>query len=426
MAGKVEGELGLKISGFQGALNKASHLMKEFGEHAKETAAQAGEQLRDVLKDTGSNKLANMLGLAGAGVAVTAFGAAVVETVKEGSQAFEKFETSALQLGILVGDSKVGTEIAEWIDTIDGAGGSTEDLTNAMKQFIEAGLGVEEAKTKLLEYQKLAIGTGDSIESLAQSFRKVKAGGLDAGEGAARLLKSGPMMMLATEEKNRGLNEKKAKAQQEIVMLSGTAGGEKAKEDLAAVDAQMKETTSDWVKKGNLTSKVLDQILARVTGPGGKFEHAVEQVKETQAGKKADVADEWEHLNKALGEAMSTGLKPALDDLITELPKLKGYFVALGTAAGSAIHVLETLGGMVKAGVEATSKGGEGATAEAYEILHGKGSYKMLTEHPNLTSQQNRGEKIVQVDKLETHALAQLSTLVLIREELKHLVMGGL
>src|SRR6478672_7115780 len=100
MADRVENELGLKITNFQAALKNASHLMREFGERARETGKHAGEQLRDIAKDTG-----------GLAAAVTAFGAAVVETFSKATAASEDFEASAMQIGLLVGNMKKGDEI---------------------------------------------------------------------------------------------------------------------------------------------------------------------------------------------------------------------------------------------------------------------------------------------------------------------------
>jgi len=42
-----------------------------------------------------------MLGLAGGPAAVTAFGAALVETFSKATEASEDFETSAMQIGLL-------------------------------------------------------------------------------------------------------------------------------------------------------------------------------------------------------------------------------------------------------------------------------------------------------------------------------------
>ena len=154
MAGKAEGELGLKISGFQSALNKATHLMKEFGEHAKETAAQAGEQLRDIAKETGGGKIANMLGLGGAAVAVTAFSAAVVETLKKAGDAIKPALdelTAALPKMTILFDS-LGVASKGAIQVLEEMGGLTEkgldelqtagsDTTKALYDLQHGGLG---------------------------------------------------------------------------------------------------------------------------------------------------------------------------------------------------------------------------------------------------------------------------------------------
>jgi hypothetical protein len=423
---KAEGELGLKISGFQAALSKASHLMKEFGEHAKETAGKAGEQLHDVMKDTGHGNLANMIGLGGASVAVTAFSAAVVETVKKASEAFEDFETSSMQMGLLVGNAKVGEEIEEWIHGLEGAGGHVEDLTAGMKQFVEAGLSIEEAKTKLLEYQKLSIATGDSMESLAQSFRKVKAGGLDAGEGAARFLKSPLMLGLATEEKNRDLAGKREAAQSKLqldTVYHGMNSPEvaKDKETLAAVDAQLKETTADWVKAGNLTSKVLDSILARVTGPGGQYEHAVQLQGATEHQKKEDVGEAFNEELRKLGESMSTGFKPALDELIKDLPKLDGFVRGLGDTLGQTTLALVKMTQMDLLGL----KGGS-AESQAYDILHGAGAYKALGVIPTGNAVVPGGPGFPAGSPKDVHTEQLLAAVIAMRQDIVHLLTGGM
>src|SRR6266446_2451071 len=99
MVHEILAKLGINTSQFEAGLNKAKGETKAFAKEVKDRAKEAKDAIADIAKDTGGGKLTAMIGFAGAGVAATAFGAAVVDAIKDGIGAFGQFETSALRLG---------------------------------------------------------------------------------------------------------------------------------------------------------------------------------------------------------------------------------------------------------------------------------------------------------------------------------------
>jgi len=114
-----------------------------------------------------------------------------------------------------------------------------------------------------------------------------------------------------------------------------------------------------------------------------------------------------------LGEAMSHGLKPALDALTAEMPKLEHHFVELGKATAGAIDMLVEMGGMVKKAVKTANSAdndwgqtGSDAYKAEYDRRHGHiGAYdEAMNPRANAL---RPGDKVISLEVLEKHAAAQ-------------------
>src|SRR5258708_6501646 len=99
MAHEILAKLGITTSQFESGINRAKAEVKEFAKEVKNKMGEAKEAIADIAKETGGGKLATMLGFAGGTAAVTAFGAAVVETMKGGIEEAGKFQTQAFEMG---------------------------------------------------------------------------------------------------------------------------------------------------------------------------------------------------------------------------------------------------------------------------------------------------------------------------------------
>src|SRR5260221_1681102 len=100
---------------------------------------EAKEAIADIAKETGGGKLATMLGFAGGTAAVTAFGAAVVETMKGGIEEAGKFQTQAFEMGYALNNMDLGTEMTEWAEKTASSVGTAEDRIHALQSLMQSG-----------------------------------------------------------------------------------------------------------------------------------------------------------------------------------------------------------------------------------------------------------------------------------------------
>ncbi len=375
----ILGKLGLTTTQFESALNKAKGEAANFGKEVALHAKEAREQLADVAKETGGGKFASMLGLAGTGVAATAFGVAVVEAMKGGLEAFGHFETKVLELKANLKDPSIAKEVTEWVESISGAGGKFDDLFGGMRSLLESGLGLEESKTLLTSFAAEAIKTGASVTELAEAFRKARAGGLDAGEGASRLLKSIPDLAPMIQPL---IDQEAAKFRRTHTTYQGDAGTWKMSEaDQAEYEKLKSQTPADYVKGKQLTTQNLEDLLNK-NAPRG----LIEEKKKTVEGAEAEFHQKMDVMMKNLGEALAPSFKQIMADLMTEMPKLTPLLIDFGhEVARAATWIIDHLAPAmqaVKDTVSGVSGWGEESVQHDWENHHPGMSYRSFLANP--------------------------------------------
>jgi hypothetical protein len=309
---RIEAEVAANIGPFRRALGEAL-------EGAREWGRKVGEVGTDFTKEVGGNKLSNMIGLAGAGVAVAAFGAGLVETAKTGLEAFGHMETRVLTLKANLKDPAVAEAVNSWLESLPAAAGNIDDLTNGMRSLLESGLSLDQAKKTLLDLSGVAIKTGDSVGELAEAFRRAKAGGLDAGEGATRLLKQLPGLSMAIQpmiDKAASDFAKHApRSMNEMGQMTMSA------EDQATYTKMKGESAADFVKSGKLDTSKLEELLSSMAPKDLLAEKA-----NTLEGREAQLGKVFEQLEVSIGAALAPGIEKLITGLADKLPELTAKF----------------------------------------------------------------------------------------------------
>jgi len=323
---RLEAEVTANIAPFERALGQATRKAKEF-------AAQTADVGKDVFKEGAGGGAFKMAGLAGGAAAATAFGVAVVDTVKESLGAFGKMETQILRLKYNLKDPSVARQVHEWIEQIATGPQEVDKLHDAFVSLSESGVGLEKSKSIMQDLQAMALKSGDSVDSLAEAFRRAKAGGLDAGEGAAKLLKALPGLSLEIEKQKRA----QASLVEQQVGPWDPARGVYA--NMANAKAQAKElremSAADYVKKGLLNTANLEQMLHEMAPRG-----MVTETRGTLEGTEGRLGIVIDNLKESLGEGLAPAIKALTTDLNENLPAIQDNLKEFGTAIGNAVGFL--------------------------------------------------------------------------------------
>jgi hypothetical protein len=323
---RLEAEVSANIGPFERALRQA-------GAEAREFAAKTADIGKDIFKEAAGSKLTNLLGLAGAGAAATAFGSAVIETAKSSLEAFGHLEKQVLQLKYNLKDPTVAKEIHEWLEQLAQNDEEVDKLHSAFVSLSESGLNLEKSKEVLQDLQAVALKSGESVESLAEAFRRAKAGGLDAGEGAAKLLKALPG--LSTEiEKQIALQARAAETGVTPYDPVRATGGLPVKVDKGRAAELRRMSAADFVKSGLLDTSTLERMLHRMAP-----RQMVAESRETLEGTAGRLGIVIDNLKESFGEGLAPAIKQLTKDLSDNLPKIEESLKAFGEALGKIVSI---------------------------------------------------------------------------------------
>ena len=359
---RLETEVTANIGPFEKALKTATEKAREFAEKAKDVTADIG-------KETGGGGLVKMLGLAGGAAAATAFGTAIVETVKRGLDAFSEMEQRTIRLKANFGEA--GKELDEWAEKMETAGISRESIERTLVSLKEGGFDLETNKSLTQALMAEQIKTGTPMEEMGEAMRKAAAGGLDAGEGVNRLIKGFPSLAGYIEAQTTG----QAAAFRRGRINSGQLMSPADEEEFNKLRNQ---TPADFAKSGALDRKELTNLIL-----GNADLSVLDKERQSQAGTEAELGKTWNHVLETVGEAMSAPYKQALNQFIAELPKIAPYMVTLEKGLLSltlaTVKATEALFGMVeKTGFHL----GEETYKAVYNMVNGPNAYEHLTQNP--------------------------------------------
>jgi hypothetical protein len=369
---RIEAEVTADIKPFERALRAAATQAREFAEKTKDVG-------KDVFKEAGAGKMFNMSGMSGATVAATAFGAAIIETAKEGLDAYGHLQTKVLELTANLKDPEVAEKMREFLKTLAIGAEDTDHLQAAFISLNESGLGIEESGKLLQDLQAWALRSGEAVDGLAEAFRRASAGGLDAGEGASRLLKS--IAGLAPEiEKHK---DEMVEMLQNYAKYAGPGAaplefqGKKINSGQAGQLAEefKSMTAADFVKKGFLKKDLLEKLvhesasrdeLGRDTtksdplylkreellremenaakysdGKGKSALELVEQKRGTIEGKEGEASKVIESIKEEVGKPLESALDKFVNSLTDNAPQIKDAAGKLGKYLGEAGMAIE-------------------------------------------------------------------------------------
>jgi len=325
---RIEAEVVADIRPFERALHRATEEAREFAEKTKDIG-------KDVFKDTVGGKAFNLAGMAGGAAAVTALGAAIVDTAKEGLDAFGHFETKVLELKANLKDPEVAKQTREWLAGIATAPGEIDKLQSAFTSLVESGLTLDQSKKTLLDLQAVAIKSGESVESLGESFRKAKARGSDMGEGVTKLLNSLPGLSRQIEEDKAALASAYETGLKSPPGMTGGYAPSKHRSRMEAAEKIRSMSAQDYVKSGLLNTEDLEKKIHELAPPG-----IVTEKKGTLEGKEGELDKVIEDLKIDLGEKLAPSVERFIDTISENLPTLEEDIKQFGESIGSIIDYL--------------------------------------------------------------------------------------